>query len=103
MNNEAALNRIYNNLEKLIDTYTDLPETKEAEKEFWKYAKKNILQSNRNVEERELESVLFEVEEFREKQGFMYGFNYALELTGRFDMLNTSIKGIEDELSKHDS
>jgi len=30
MNNEAALNRIYNNLEKLINKYTDLPETKKA-------------------------------------------------------------------------
>lgn len=86
MNNEAALNRIYNNLEKLINKYTDLPETKKAEKEFWEYAKKNILQDNRNVEERELESVLYDVAYFNEKQGFIYGFNYALELIGKPDL-----------------
>ena len=86
MNNEAALNRIYNNLEKLIDKYTDLPETKKAEKEFWEYAKKNILQGGGNVKEQDLESVLYDVAYFNEKQGFKYGFNYALELTGRLDL-----------------
>ena len=102
MNNVKALDRIYDNIDKLIDEYIDLPETKEAEKGFWKYAKKNIFQSNRNVEERELESALYDVAEFREKQGFIYGFNYALEMTGKPDLLNTVVAGITDGLSEHE-
>ena len=82
MNNEKALDKIYGNIDKLIDDYTDLPETKEADKRFWEYAKKNILQGSENVKERELESVLYDVAYFNEKQGFKYGFNYALEIMG---------------------
>lgn len=74
MNNEKALDKIYGNIDKLIDDYTDLPETKEADKRFWEYAKKNILQGSENVKERELESVLYDVAYFNEKQGFKYGF-----------------------------
>lgn len=86
MNNEKALNKIYSNIDKLIDYYADLPETKEADKRFWEYARKNILQGSRNVEERELESALYDVAYFNEKQGFLYGFNYALELIGKLDL-----------------
>ncbi len=86
MNNEKALNRVYSNLNKLIDNYSDLPETKEADKKFWEYARKNILQGNRNVKEQELESALYDVAYFNEKQGFIYGFNYALELIGKTDV-----------------
>lgn len=102
MNNEKALNRVYSNIDKLIDNYADLPETEEAEKRFWEYAEKNIFQSKRNVKERELESVLYDVAYFSEKQGFIYGFNYALELTGRPDLLNTVVRGIVDELPEHE-
>lgn len=85
MNNEKALNKVYGNIDKLIDHYADLPETKEADKRFWEYAKENILQDSRDVKERELESVLYDVAYFNEKQGFIYGFNYALELMGKPD------------------
>ena len=85
MKNEKALNRIYRNIDNLIDNHVDLPETKEAEKRFWEYAGKNILQGGEDMEERELESVLYSVAYFNEKQGFMYGFNYALELMGKSD------------------
>ena len=88
MNNEKMLNKIYGNIDKLIDHYVDLPETEEADKRFWKYARENILQDNRDVKERELESVLYDVAYFNEKQGFKYGFNYALEMIGKSDLLN---------------
>jgi len=86
MKNEKALNKVYGNIDKLIDHYADLPETKEAEKRFWAYARKNVLQGSRSVKERELESVLYDVAYFNEKQGFIYGFNYALELIGKPDL-----------------
>lgn len=98
MNNEKALDKIYGNIDKLIDDYTDLPETKEADKRFWEYAKKNILQGSENVKERELESVLYDVAYFNEKQGFKYGFNYALEMIGRLDLLNYDTKAIKGKL-----
>ncbi len=74
MDNGKALDKIYSNIDKLIDNYADLPETEEAEKRFWEYAEKNILQGNRIVKERELESALYDVAYFNEKQGFIYGF-----------------------------
>lgn len=86
MKNEKALNKVYGNIDKLIDHYADLPETKEAEKRFWAYARKNVLQGSRSVKERELESVLYDVAYFNEKQGFIYGFNYVLELIGKPDL-----------------
>lgn len=99
MNNEKALNTIYSHIDKLIDNYADLPETKEAEKKFWEYAEKNILRSRKKVKERELESAMYDVAYFCEKQGFIYGFNYALELTGKSDLLHTVMT---DELSEHE-
>lgn len=86
MKNEKALNKIYSHIDNLIDNYADLPETQEADKRFWEYARKNILQGSGDVKERELESALYDVAYFNEKQGFKYGFNYALELTGRLDL-----------------
>ena len=85
MNNKKTLSRLHCNIDKLIDNYADLSETKEAEENFWEYARKNILQGNKNVKERELEAALYDVAYFNEKQGFIYGFNYALEVIGQSD------------------
>lgn len=95
MNNEKTLDKIYGNIDKLIDDYADLPETKEAEERFWEYARKNILQDSGNVEERELESALYDVAYFNEKQGFKYGFNYALEMMGRLGLQDYDTKTAE--------
>ena len=97
MNNEKTLDKIYGKLDKLIDDYADLPETKEAEERFWEYARKNILQDRGNVEERELESALYDVAYFNEKQGFKYGFNYALEIMGGLDLLNYENKAAKSK------
>lgn len=85
MKNEKALAKIYSNIDDLIDNHVDLPETKDAEKRFWEYAGKNMLQDGEYAKKCELESVLYGVAYFNEKQGFMYGFNYALELMGKTD------------------
>lgn len=97
MNNEKTLDRIFDNIDKLIDDYTDLPETQEADKRFWEYARKNILQGN-DVKERGLESVLYDVAHFNGKQGFKYGFNYALEMMGRLELQDYDTKTAEGKL-----
>lgn len=89
MKNGRALNKIYSNIDELIDNYADLPETREADNRFWEYARKNILQGSRDVKESDLETALYDVEYFNEKQGFIYGFNYAIELMGKPDLLDT--------------
>lgn len=88
LNNKKMLDRVHSNIEKLIDNYADFSETKNAEKKFWDYAKKNILKCNRKVKERELEGLFYDVAYFNEKQGFIYGFNYALEMMGKLDMIS---------------
>lgn len=95
MKNEKALDKIYSRIDQLIDGYADLSETKDADKKFWEYVGKSILQGNQYVKERELESVLYDVAYSNEKQGFMYGFNYALELIGKPDLLDNVVKRIE--------
>ncbi len=103
MKNKKALDKIYSRIDQLIDGYADLSETKDADKKFWKYVGKNILQGNPYVKERELESLLYDIAEFNEKQGFMYGFNYALELVGKPDLLDNVIKSIEGEKNQTDN
>lgn len=63
---------------------------------FWEYAKKNKFKSKKNVEERKFEATLYDVTYFSENQGFIYGFNYSLELTGKsIEKINNVIKGRE--------
>lgn len=83
MDNERALGKIYSNIDKLLDDYEDLPETKEAEKRFWEYVQGHIFAEEGEVNEVDLEDVLYDVTFFNQKQGFIYGFNYALELLGK--------------------
>ena len=83
MKNKDALDKIYLNLDNLMEDYEDLEETEEAESGFWEYVKQNIMDSREEINEKELEDVLYDVSYFRERQGFMYGFNYALRLLGK--------------------
>lgn len=77
------IDRIFENLEKLMDNYVDLPETREAEERFWEYVDSNILLNAENYEKIEFENVLYDFGSFREKQGFLYGFNLAMDLMGK--------------------
>ncbi len=95
MKNEKTLDKIYSHIDQLIDGYADLSETREADKKFWEYAEKNIFQGNQYLKERELEAILYDIAYFNERQGFMYGFNYALELIGRPELLDNVRKSIE--------
>lgn len=90
MKNEKVLGKIWNNLDRLIDDYADLPETKEAESRFWEYVKENIFRVGIQLKELDLENALYDVAFFNEKQGFLYGFNYALALMGNYDVMTDS-------------
>lgn len=81
--NMSTLGRVYDNLDKIIENYSDLDETKDAEKRFWEYAQKYIFERQGSLKKFDLENAFYEVAFFREKQGFIYGFNYALELYGK--------------------
>ena len=83
MKNERPLNNIYNYLDKLLEKYSDLPETAEAERRFWEYAEKYIFKNREQIDKIEFENALYDVAFYREKQGFLYGFNYALDLLGK--------------------
>ena len=83
MKNIKTVNRLFENLDRLMDNYVDLPGTKDAEERFWNYVDSNIMTSEENSERVEFENVLYDVGSFREKQGFLYGFNLAMDLMGK--------------------
>lgn len=78
------IDRIFRNLERLIDDYEDLPETIEAEDRFWKYVDTNFLRNKSSKEIRNFEKVFYDAGFCKEKQGFLYGFNYAVKLLGKY-------------------
>ncbi len=77
--NTNAIDQIYKNLNKLIENYDDLPETTDAENSFWEYVHQNI---SKNIEFNTLdfENALYNVAYFHQRQGFIYGFQYAIDL-----------------------
>lgn len=77
--NTDAIDKIFNNLDRLIDDYNDFPETTESENKFWEYADRNILK-NTQLNIREFENVLCDVTYNHQRQGFIYGFQYAADL-----------------------
>lgn len=78
-----TINRIFANLDKLIDGYTDLPDTIEAEDRFWEYVNANCMKDADSNGKVKLENVLYGMASCKEKQGFLYGFNFAMDLMGR--------------------
>ncbi|MCI9416689.1 MAG: hypothetical protein HFI82_04620 [Eubacterium sp.] len=81
MSNVHILDDVFNNFEKLISDYHDLPETEEAEDYFWQFVHQNILT---NAEKNfDFENVLHGALSAKERQGFLYGFNYAIALLNR--------------------
>lgn len=76
-----ALENIYNNLNLLINDCRDLSDTEKAENNFWDYVKQNILEDSEPS--MEFENALYSVAYYNQKQGFIYGFKYAIELLGK--------------------
>ena len=78
-----AIDRIFNNLEKLIDGYGDSPETVAAENRFWECLDTNYKKDMGRDEIIRVEDVLYEMASCKEKQGFFYGFHFAMDLMGK--------------------
>lgn len=79
LKNNIALETIYNNLHLLIKDFKDLPETEEAENNFRKFVKQNMLAESESA----MEDALYCVCDSNQKQGFIYGFKYAVELLAK--------------------
>lgn len=77
-----TIGRIFENLDKLIDGYTDLPETIAAENRFWEYMNTNYMKDAECKEEIKMENALYDLVSCKERQGFLYGFNFAMDLMG---------------------
>ena len=78
MKNEKILEKICDNYEKLINDYEDLPLTGQAHNAFINCLNAHGLEDAEHIFE--VESALYDLEFARERQGFIYGFNLALNL-----------------------
>ncbi len=84
--NTDAIDKIFSNFHKLVDNYHDLQETKDAEENFWEYAEQNILR-NTELNIREFENAFYNVTHKYQRQGFIYGFRYAVDLLKKEETL----------------
>lgn len=82
MKGNGSIDKIFNNLDRLIDCYADLPETAEAEQKFWEYVEQDIFPGTENPKKARFENALYGLASCKEKQGFFYGFSYAATLLG---------------------
>lgn len=72
----SHIEKLYYNLNKLIENYSDTEETREARK-----AMESMLESLMSREDYlECEAVIATCMSANEKQGFVYGFQYAVSL-----------------------
>ncbi len=77
-----AIDRIYNSLMG-TEEYGDLPETKDARKKLKAYVMGNIFSADDEEAHEQwmgLEGILSEYAMVNERQGFLFGFRYAVEL-----------------------
>ena len=77
MKNFKEIEKIYNNIEKLTDGYADLPETQQAYDNAMSYLKEHKLPPKI---EPEVSDLLNDINYYGERQGFLYGFQYAVRL-----------------------
>ena len=78
----SIIEKIYNSLMD-NDAYDDLPETEEARKKLKTYVMNNLLSSDDEESYKQwmgLERTVSEFGMVNEQQGFIFGFNYAVEL-----------------------
>ena len=77
--NTNSLDRIYNNLNLLLEDCSDFPETTKSEDDFWKLVDQNFPGKN-NMEMLEFENALYQVAHCHQRQGFMYGVKFVMEI-----------------------
>lgn len=81
----SAIDKIYNSLSE-ADDYVDFPETESARKKLKAYLMENILSADDEEAHKQwldLEKVISEFGVENERQGFILGFRYAVELLVR--------------------
>lgn len=81
----SAIDKIYNSLSE-ADDYVDFPETESARKKLKAYLMENILSADDEEAHKQwldLEKVISEFGVGYERQGFILGFRYAVELLVR--------------------
>lgn len=71
------IEKIYNNLDRLIDDYTDLPETLQAYRDAMAYLKEHKMPPKIEMK---VDDLLSDIAYKNERQGFPYGFQYAIRL-----------------------
>ena len=79
---QKAVERIFNNFDNLIDGFVDFPDTVKAEEDFWKYMGIAGIIGNARYSnpEAQIDNYFSLCGFMREKQGFIYGFQYAVSL-----------------------
>lgn len=82
MNNLKVVEKLYYAFEHVCDDYKDFPETKEANENFMNYIKQHNIVGNAGTDQRlfDLDDLVTAIASVNEKQGFYYGFNYAVSL-----------------------
>lgn len=78
-----AIAKIYSNFEKLRDDFVDFPETDEAMENLREYITQKYFGDNPEKAERQwigLEEYVMRAAFMNERQGFIYGFQYAARL-----------------------
>lgn len=103
--NTGAIDKIYNYLSGEKE-YVDLPETEAARKKVKAYAMGNLLSADDEESHKQWVELEKEISDFgieSERQGFIYGFRYAVELLIRgekpFGCLNRLDESIKEEYS----
>jgi hypothetical protein len=68
----SEIEKIYYNMDKLSDDFTELPETEKASEQLYNLLGKDFVLKH--------EDVITDLTSANEKQGFIYGFRYAVGL-----------------------
>lgn len=77
MKNIKEIEKIYCNLERLIDDYADLPEALEAHNKAMSFLEQHKMPEKIRLD---VDDLLCNIACQNEKQGFIYGFRYAIQL-----------------------
>ena len=76
------IEKIYYTFDRLSKEFADFPDTTKANDDFWDYMEKSGIIGNAGISQRrsDIDDLIGAVTCSNEKQGFVYGFQYALSL-----------------------
>lgn len=77
----SEIEKIYYNMDKLSDGFTELPETEKASERLYDLLGKEFILEH--------EDIITSLTSANEKQGFIYGFQYAIRLLMEGKQVNT--------------